>query len=132
MTFLDILFLIMTIFVVVYGAYHLFLWIERRWAAKYITVEDFRENMRHAQVIDVREKDDYNAKHILGSRNIPFSQFKQQMGQIRKDQPIYLCDDFMFTAGRAAGRLKRSGYTNIFILKGGLERWNGKMKSNKK
>lgn len=132
MSLFEIMYVFIVVFAVVYGSYHLYLWIERRWAAKYLTVDAFREGMRGAQVIDVREKDDFNAKHILGARNIPFSQLKQQIGQIRKDQPIYLCDDFMLIAGKASGRLKRAGYKDIYILKGGLDKWNGKVKSTKK
>ncbi|MBF0780989.1 MULTISPECIES: rhodanese-like domain-containing protein [unclassified Granulicatella] len=132
MNFFDVMSIFVITFAVVYGSYHIYLWIERRWAAKYIKADEFREGMRSAQVIDVREKDDFNAKHILGARNIPFSQFKQNLGQIRKDQPIYLCDDFMLVAGKAAGRLKRAGYKEIYILKGGLERWQGKVKTVKK
>lgn len=132
MDLLTIIYLMTLIFIVVYSVYHLVLFIERRWSAKYITAVDFRENMRFAQVIDVREKSEFDAKHILGARNMPLSQFKQYIPQLRKDQPIYLCDDFTLHAGRAAGKLKRAGYKEIYILKGGLEKWNGKFKTKKK
>lgn len=119
-------------FAVVYGGYQLFLLIERRTSAKLATQEEMLQAGKGIQIIDVREKDDFNRKHILGARNIPYTQFKQLYTQIRKDQPVYLYDQFGFMAGRAAGKLKRKGYTQIFLLKGGLERWEGKTKSNKK
>lgn len=46
--------------------------------------------MRRAQIVDVREKDVFNSGHILGARNIPYSQLKQRSGELRNDQPIYL------------------------------------------
>ncbi|MBS4750576.1 rhodanese-like domain-containing protein [Granulicatella sp. zg-ZJ] len=132
MEFWSIFQLLVMIFVGGYFIYQVYLFIERRSSAKYITQEEFRENMRKAQVIDVREKAEFDVKHILGARNIPYTQFKQRMGEIRKDQPIYLCDDFALVAGKAAGKLKRKGYTDIYILRGGMERWSGKIKSNRK
>lgn len=119
-------------FAVIYGGYQLFLLIERRTSAKLVTQEEMLQAGKGVQIIDVREKDEFNRKHILGARNIPYTQFKQLYTQIRKDQPVYLYDQFGFMAGRAAGKLKRQGYTQIFLLKGGLDRWTGKTKSNKK
>lgn len=119
-------------FAVLYGGYQLFLLIERRRSAKVVTQEEMLQAGKGIQIIDVREKDDFNRKHILGARNIPYTQFKQLYMQIRKDQPIYLYDQYGFTAGRAAAKLKRQGYTQIFLLKGGLDRWTGKTKSDKK
>lgn len=119
-------------FAVLYGGYQLFLLIERRTSAKIVTQEEMLQSGKGIQIIDVREKDEFNRKHILGARNIPYTQFKQLYMQIRKDQPIYLYDQYGFTAGRAAAKLKRQGYTQIFLLKGGLDRWTGKTKSDKK
>ena len=35
--------------------------------------------MRKAQVIDVREKDTFDAGHILGARSMPYNMLKQQL-----------------------------------------------------
>lgn len=132
MTFLDTIWLVTIIVLGTYFLYQGYLFIERRWAAVYIKAEDLRALMPKAQVIDVREKAEFDNKHILGARNIPYSQFRQRFVEVRKDAPVYLCDDYMFSAGKAAARLKRNGYQNIYILKGGLTAWQGKIKSNKK
>ena len=87
-----------------------------------------KSGLRHGQLIDVREKDEFKAAHILGARNIPYSQFKERFMELRKDQPIYLYEEGVSIAGRCAYRLKKNGYTNIFILKHGFEAWNGKVK----
>lgn len=132
MTFLDTFWLVTIIVLGTYFLYQGYLFAERRWAAAYIKAEDLRALMPKAQVIDVREKAEFDNKHILGARNVPYSQFKQRFAEIRKDAPVYLCDDYMISAGKAAAILKRKGYTNIHLLKGGLEAWQGKTKSNKK
>ncbi|WP_368887450.1 hypothetical protein [Limosilactobacillus fermentum] len=41
---------------------------------------------------------------------------------------MYLYEEGVSIAGRCAYRLKKNGYTNIFILKHGFEAWNGKVK----
>lgn len=128
MSFGQVFQLLIIIFAVAYGGYQLFLLFERRTSAKYVTGEEMAAAGKGIQIIDVRERDEFNRKHILGARNVPYSQFKQQYAQIRKDQPIYLYDEFGFMAGRVAGKLKRLGYTNIYLLKGGLDRFDGKVK----
>lgn len=45
---------------------------------KTLTEEEFRAGYRKAQLIDVREPNEYEGGHILGARNIPLSQLKQR------------------------------------------------------
>ena len=78
----------------------------------------------------VREKTEFDAGHILGARNIAYSAFKQRYQEIRKDQPIYLYDQNSMLSGRCAAILKKNGYKNIFILKGGYAGWDGKVKKS--
>lgn len=92
---------------------------------------DFHDGLRKAQVIDVREKVDYEYGHIVGARNIPITMFKQRFQGLRKDQPIYLCDANGIASYRAARILKKNGYTDIYMLKGGYKKWTGKIKSKK-
>nr|WP_247739169.1 rhodanese-like domain-containing protein [Bacillus sp. 165] len=95
---------------------------------KTLTEEEFRAGYRKAQLIDIREPDEYKAGHILGARNIPLSQLRMRYKEIREDQPVYLyCQNGMRT-GRAAQLLKRKGYRNLHQLKGGFKLWSGKIK----
>lgn len=106
----------------------LYLMIQTKRSATMLEEADFKEGMRKAQVIDVREKDAFSAGHILGARNIPYTILKQSMDSIRKDQPIYLYDQRKSISVRAANKLRKAGYKNMFILKGGYEDWTGKIK----
>ena len=57
---------------------------------KTLTEEEFRAGYRKAQLIDIREADEYNAGHILGARNIPLSQIRLRHKELRQDQTCLL------------------------------------------
>ncbi|HDF4664922.1 TPA: rhodanese-like domain-containing protein [Staphylococcus aureus] len=100
-------------------------------AVKELDQNEFHNGIRKAQVIDVREKVDYDYGHINGSRNIPMTMFRQRFQGLRKDQPVYLCDANGIASYRATRILKKNGYTDIYMLKGGYKKWTGKIKSKK-
>ena len=76
----------------------------------------------------MREKADFDYGHIIGARNIPMSVFRTRYQGLRKDQPIYFCDANGVASYRAARMMKKKGYTELFMLKGGYK--NGLVKLN--
>ncbi|RSU08819.1 sulfurtransferase [Vagococcus entomophilus] len=100
----------------------------RKRSAKWIEQKEFAETMRTAQVVDVREKNVFDAGHIMGARNFPYSMIKTSLASLRKDKPVYLYDQKKLLSIRVANRLRKEGYHDIYILKGGYEDWNGKIK----
>ena len=94
-----------------------------------LTQEKFIEGYRKAQLIDVREPKEFEAGHILGARNIPYSQFRQRFKEIRPDKPVYLYDHNGGKSSRAAMFLKKRDYTQLYQLQGGFRTWTGKVKS---
>ncbi|WP_410262738.1 rhodanese-like domain-containing protein [Alkalibacterium sp.] len=123
--------IILWVLIIGYAAYEVFLHFQRKKTATPLDNEAFKENMRRAQIVDVREKDNFNAGHILGARNIPYSQLKQRAGELRKDQPIYLYDDKKTLSYRAAILLSKKGFEDLYVLQKGYSGWDGKIKRKK-
>lgn len=126
-------FLISVIIVVllVMGGNYLYSFIIQKMSAKVIPQEEFKTMIQKGQLIDVRDKDSFNAGHIMGARNLPYETWKMHEDVLRKDQPILLYDHKKSLSVRAANRLRKKGYSDIYILKGGYDNWEGKTKKKK-
>lgn len=98
---------------------------------KSLTEEEFKAGYRKAQLIDVREPNEFANGHILGARNIPLSQLKMRLKEIRTDKPVYLYCQNGTRTGRAAEMLYKNGCRDLYQLKGGFKNWTGKIKSGK-
>lgn len=103
----------------------------RKRYATVIDQETFRQGMRKAQVIDLRQESEFKKGHILGARNLPYPYLRQQYGELRKDLPVYLYDEGMTLSTQAVSFLGKHGYKNLFILKEGYRNWEGKTKKSK-
>lgn len=119
---------ILIIIILAFVGYDVYLKIMAKKSAKVIDQEEFTAGMRKAQVIDVREKDYFDAGHILGARNFPYITLKQSYTGLRKDIPIYIYDQKKSLSIRTANYLRKQGYTELYILKGGYAKWSGKIK----
>lgn len=111
--------------------YSVITWLHQRKIVKTLTEDEFRAGYRKAQLIDVREQNEFEAGHILGARNIPLSQLKMRLPEIRPDKPVYLYDQTGMRSARAAQLLHRKGYHQLFYLEGGFKKWSGKIKTKK-
>ena len=119
------------VFVALLGGWMGFNYWRLRQAATVIDNGEFAEKMHGGQVIDLRDPSEFRRKHILGARNIPYQQLKQSVGAIRKDKPVLIYEnDRGQLVTSAALYLKKQGYSEIYILRYGLNGWNGKVKSN--
>ncbi|PFL34094.1 rhodanese-like domain-containing protein [Bacillus cereus] len=114
--------------IVAFIGYTVWMYFYQKKLIKTLTEEEFRAGYRKAQLIDIREADEYNAGHILGARNIPLSQIRLRHKELRQDQPVYLYCQSGFRTGRAAQYLKKQGYKDFYQLQGGFKSWTGKIK----
>lgn len=116
------------IVLVVFIGYGIFRFLRQRKYLKTLTEEQFRQGYRKAQLIDVREPDEFKKGHILGARNIPVTQMRQRLVELREDKPVYLYCQSGSRSARAAQLLHKKGYQDINHLKGGFRKWTGKVK----
>lgn len=124
---MDTLYFILVLLVAII-IYSVTSWLYQRKIVKTLNEQQFREGYRKAQLIDVREPNEYEAGHILGARNIPLSQLKMRMKEIRPDKPVYLYCQSGMRSGRVAQTLYRKGYKDLSHLQGGFKKWSGKIK----
>ncbi|MEW9677514.1 rhodanese-like domain-containing protein [Lentibacillus sp. L22] len=119
---------ILIIALVLIIAFMLFRYFRQRAYLKTLTEDQFKEGYRKAQLIDVREPQEFKKGHILGARNIPLTQMKQRLVELRKDKPVYLYCQNGTRSVRAAELLHKKGYQDVNQLKGGFKKWTGKIK----
>ena len=117
------------ILIVAFIVYYGYTFLRQRKIVKTLTEEQFREGYRKAQLIDVREPNEFDNGHILGSRNIPMTQMKMRLQEIRPDKPVYLYCQSGMRSGRAALLLHKKGYKHLYHLQGGFKKWTGKVKT---
>ncbi|SFA71456.1 Rhodanese-related sulfurtransferase [Lentibacillus halodurans] len=120
---------ILIIALVILLAVGMFRYFRQKNFLKVLTEDQFREGYRKAQLIDVREPNEFEKGHILGARNIPLTQMKQRLVELRKDKPVYLYCKGGSRSARAAQLLHKKGYNDINQLKGGFKKWTGKVKT---
>ncbi|SUN45544.1 membrane protein [Streptococcus equi subsp. equi] len=110
-------------------AYYLWNYVSYRRMAKQVDNDTFKELMRQGQVIDLRDPASFRARHILGARNFPAQQFAASIKALRKDKPILLYENVRPQYRvKAVKTLRKAGYTDLYVLKEGLDYWNGKVK----
>lgn len=80
---------------------------------------------RGAVVVDVRKPADFEAGHIVNSKNVELSEVGPDQPYLKKQKNkvlITVCDNG-FMSSRAAALLRKAGFDKVFSLKGGLNGW---------
>jgi rhodanese-related sulfurtransferase len=82
-------------------------------------------NKGKAAIIDVRGQDAYKTGHLLNAIHIPYDSLESRLARIEKlkSQPvIVICEDGR-NSQKAAEFLRKSGFSQVFNLKGGMAEW---------
>ena len=80
----------------------------------------------NAQLLDVREADEYAGGHIPGAKNAPLQALRNVADEIDLDTPLYIYCQSGGRSFKAATVLRGVGYTNVTDL-GGINRYKGEL-----
>ncbi len=77
-----------------------------------------------AFVLDVREVDEWNQRHVPGATLIPLGELASRVNEVPRDQPVVV----MCRSGNRSqeGRdiLKAAGFENVTSMSGGIIQWS--------
>jgi rhodanese-related sulfurtransferase len=82
-------------------------------------------NEGKALVLDVRDEKDFAAGHLPRARHIPLRELSKRLDEIGKwkAKPVLVTGRAGPSSAAAARLLKRSGFENVVLLKGGVASW---------
>lgn len=80
-----------------------------------------------ALLVDTRAASEFKKGHIAGAKNYPLDGFAEQIDKLKSrhkpDKPIVLyCQNGISTASPAR-QLRAAGFSEVYVLQGGLESW---------
>ena len=75
-------------------------------------------------IIDLRDSESFNSGHITASMNIPLNDLSRRINEINNNEKsIILVCEMGSSSPNAGETLKKEGYKDIFILRGGINQW---------
>lgn len=100
---------------------------ETRGGAKSVSPRQLSElvNRQQGVVLDVRDKNDFKAGHIVDAVNIPHTQIKERIGELNahKGKPVIVVCKLGQHAGVVARSLQQAGFAPVYKLGGGIGEW---------
>ena len=84
-------------------------------------------NKGKTAIIDIRDQKQYQAGHILNAVHVPLTSLQERIPKLEKfkGQPIIIVDESGKESDKAASILKKEGFSQINILRGGMTGWVG-------
>ncbi len=82
-------------------------------------------NDNRTMIIDLREKEDFQEKHIKGAYNIPYETQERRLFQLSKARTYILYCERGTTSFKAAREMSKKGY-HVKSLMNGISMYKGK------
>lgn len=84
-------------------------------------------NRKDGIIVDVRDKKEYDAGHIVGAVNIPLAKLGDRLNELEayKERPVVVVCKIGQHAGDACKTLKAAGFGHAVRLRGGMTEWRG-------
>jgi glyoxylase-like metal-dependent hydrolase (beta-lactamase superfamily II)/rhodanese-related sulfurtransferase len=95
----------------------------------FMSMEELRDRVGGANggvvVLDIRERDAYDAGHVPGARHVPRGQLELRIDQTLPDPTVRVvtCCEFGKISTLAADTLRTMGYVRAVALDGGMKAW---------
>jgi rhodanese-related sulfurtransferase len=82
-------------------------------------------NREDALVVDLSAAADFERGHIAGSRHVVASAFgpEHKLVAAHRERPVVLVDRMGQAVGPVASRMKKAGFTSVYVLDGGIAAW---------
>lgn len=80
-------------------------------------------NSKNATIVDIRAPEEFAKGSLPNARNLPADKVKDRVRELKKDKPLIVVCANGQAAGKVAALLRSSGFTDVFILGGGLAAW---------
>jgi rhodanese-related sulfurtransferase len=76
-------------------------------------------------VLDIRDEKDFAAGHLPRARHVPLRDLAGRVGELNrfKDKPVIVTDKAGMRGAAACRVLRNAGFSNVFLLKGGVAAW---------
>lgn len=93
-----------------------------------INLDEFKENYKNGQLVDVRTKREYKSGKIPQSLNIPLHRLSDNLDKLKKEEPVYLYCATGSRSRRAGAILSKQGFSEVYDLRGGVAVWPYKLR----
>lgn len=82
-------------------------------------------NRENALLVDVRGADKFKQGHIINAKHSPQDKVETLLKDLKisQDKPIVMVCQRGISAALVGERLKKQGFTRIFVLQGGMDAW---------
>lgn len=89
-----------------------------------ISVEEFQLQKDSFQLLDAREKAEYNVSHIKNARWVGYKTFdEKRLQEIDRTKPVVVYCAVGYRSEKIAEKLKASGFEEVYNLYGGIFEW---------
>ncbi len=85
-----------------------------------IKEDDFRNNMRKGQLVDIRKKEDFDISHIKGARNFKGRLLATKYTKLRRDQSVYLYCSNGKKSYKVAKKMSKDNFRAVYVLENGF------------
>jgi len=94
-----------------------------------VSADEMQDKLRYnnVQVVDVQPEQEYKKSHLLNAQNILYDKnFRKGLEKLDKNQPVAIYCTSGSVSPEAAKILKEAGFTQIYVLEGGIKKWQEK------